>query len=184
YAIRRIPRDHPVADGARVAARRCVRARPCARRLAYDRRLMGGERRPGVRADPQHRDRAISERGGAPPDVPRLLVRAAAVVGARIRERRGIRARPSLPRTSRGRPADIAVFASAFGHLTAPLGVYAIAGNHDVYAGWSAVRRRLEAMGVTVLVNRAVQLTHNGASFWLAGTGDPAGAQFVRGQEY
>jgi len=80
-------------------------------------------------------------------------------------------------------PRDIDVFASAFGHLTAPLGVYAIAGNHDVYAGWSAVRRGLEAMGVTVLVNRAVQLTHNGASFWLAGTGDPAGAQFVRGQE-
>ena len=36
---------------------------------------------------------------------------------------------------------------------------------------------------VTVLVNRAVKLTHNGAEFWLAGTGDPAGGQFVRGQE-
>jgi predicted MPP superfamily phosphohydrolase len=80
-------------------------------------------------------------------------------------------------------PRDIDVFASAFGHLTAPLGVYAIAGNHDVYAGWSAVRRGLEAMGVVVLVNRAVQLAHNGATFWLAGTGDPAGGQFVRGDE-
>ena len=80
-------------------------------------------------------------------------------------------------------PRDIDVFAKAFGHLTAPLGVYAIAGNHDVYAGWSEVRRGLESMGVTVLVNRAVQLTHNGTSFWLAGTGDPAGTQFVRGQE-
>jgi len=80
-------------------------------------------------------------------------------------------------------PRDVDDLASAFGGLSAPLGVYAIAGNHDVYAGWSEVRRRLEAMGVTVLVNRAVQLTHNGASFWLAGTGDPAGAQFVRGQE-
>jgi len=80
-------------------------------------------------------------------------------------------------------PHDIDVFASAFGHLTAPLGRYAIAGNHDVYAGWGEVRRRLEAAGVTVLVNRAVKLTHNGAEFWLAGTGDPAGEQFVRGQE-
>ena len=80
-------------------------------------------------------------------------------------------------------PADIRVFSGAFGHLAAPLGVYAIPGNHDVYAGWSAVRRGLEEMGVTVLVNDAVRLTHNGAPFWLAGTGDPAGAQFVRGAE-
>ncbi len=80
-------------------------------------------------------------------------------------------------------PHDIDVFASAFGHLSAPLGAYAIAGNHDVYAGWAEVRRRLEATGVTVLVNRAVKLTHNGSDFWLAGTGDPAGGQFVRGHE-
>ena len=80
-------------------------------------------------------------------------------------------------------PRDIDVFASAFGHLSAPLGVYAIAGNHDVYAGWGAVRRGLEAMGVRVLVNRAERLEHNGATFWIAGTGDPAGTHFVRGQE-
>lgn len=80
-------------------------------------------------------------------------------------------------------PADIDVFASAFGDLTAPLGVYAIAGNHDVYAGWGEVRRRMEAAGITVLVNRAVRLEHHDASFWLGGTGDPAGRQFVRGQE-
>jgi predicted MPP superfamily phosphohydrolase len=80
-------------------------------------------------------------------------------------------------------PHDVDDLASAFGGLSAPLGVYAIAGNHDVYAGWSEVRRALEAMGLTVLVNRAVKLQHGGASFWLAGTGDPAGAQFVRGDE-
>jgi uncharacterized protein len=80
-------------------------------------------------------------------------------------------------------PRDVDDLRSALGDLMAPLGVYAIAGNHDVYAGWSDVRRALEAMGLTVLVNRAVKLEHNGASFWLAGTGDPAGAQFVRGDE-
>lgn len=80
-------------------------------------------------------------------------------------------------------PQDVASLASTFGALTAPLGVFAIAGNHDVYAGWGEVRRRLEAMGVAVLVNRAVRLEHNGASFWLAGTGDPAGNQFSRGEE-
>lgn len=80
-------------------------------------------------------------------------------------------------------PGDLAVFGAAFGDLSAPLGVFAIAGNHDVYAGWGEVRRGLETMGIAVLVNEAVRLTHNGTGFWLAGTGDPAGAQFVRGPE-
>jgi uncharacterized protein len=72
---------------------------------------------------------------------------------------------------------DIEPFAAAFSGLAAPLGVFAIAGNHDVYAGWEEVRRGLEAMGITVLVNRAVPLEHGGARFWLAGTGDPAGGR-------
>jgi predicted MPP superfamily phosphohydrolase len=69
---------------------------------------------------------------------------------------------------------DVEPFRAAFGSLAAPLGVYAIIGNHDVYAGWSAVRRGLENMGMKVLVNRPVALEHNGARLWLAGTGDPA----------
>lgn len=77
-------------------------------------------------------------------------------------------------------PRDMEVFASHFTGLTAPLGVYAIPGNHDVYAGWPEVRRRLQATGANVLVNRAVPLTHNGQEFWLAGTGDPAGVQMAR----
>lgn len=36
---------------------------------------------------------------------------------------------------------DVEHFVAAFGALRAPLGVYAVAGNHDVYAGWDAVRR-------------------------------------------
>jgi predicted MPP superfamily phosphohydrolase len=77
-------------------------------------------------------------------------------------------------------PRDMEVFAKHFGDLKAPLGVFAIAGNHDVYAGWPAVKRGLERMGATVLVNHAVKLTHNGVDFWLAGTGDPAGFQMAR----
>jgi predicted MPP superfamily phosphohydrolase len=80
-------------------------------------------------------------------------------------------------------PRDAEVFAATFGTLQAPLGVYSIPGNHDVYAGWAAVRRGLESAGTTVLVNRSVELRHNGARFWLAGTGDPAGGQFSRGPE-
>jgi uncharacterized protein len=75
---------------------------------------------------------------------------------------------------------DVELFAAAFHGLSAPLGVFAIPGNHDVYAGWPAVRRGLEAMGMTVLVNRAIPLERNGARFWLAGTGDPAGRPLSR----
>jgi predicted MPP superfamily phosphohydrolase len=71
---------------------------------------------------------------------------------------------------------DVAHFGTAFGDLQAPLGVVAIAGNHDVYAGWPEVRRGLEELGWLVLVNDAVRIEHAGESFWLAGTGDPAGS--------
>ena len=74
---------------------------------------------------------------------------------------------------------DVECFARAFSGLSAPLGVFAIPGNHDVYAGWSAVRKGMEAMGITVLVNDAVEIVHGdrdgGGRFWVAGTGDPAG---------
>lgn len=80
-------------------------------------------------------------------------------------------------------PGDIDHFAAAFAGLTAPLGVYAIPGNHDVYAGWGEVRARTERIGIRVLVNQAVPLAHDGVEFWLAGTGDPAGTMMARGGE-
>ena len=70
---------------------------------------------------------------------------------------------------------DVAHFAAAFNGLRARLGVFAVAGNHDVYAGWAEVHRGMSAMGIRVLVNEAVRLSHRGVSFWLGGTGDPAG---------
>jgi len=70
---------------------------------------------------------------------------------------------------------DVECFARAFSGLSAPLGVFAIPGNHDVYAGWSTVRRGLEAMGIKVLVNDAVEIARGEIRFWVAGTGDPAG---------
>jgi uncharacterized protein len=76
---------------------------------------------------------------------------------------------------------DVEHFVAAFGALSAPHGVFAIPGNHDVYAGWDAVRRGLERAGFRVLVNDAIPLERNGARFWLAGTGDPAGGSWRRG---
>jgi predicted MPP superfamily phosphohydrolase len=72
---------------------------------------------------------------------------------------------------------DVEPLGRALGGLCAPLGVVAIAGNHDVYAGWEPVRRGMEGLGWRVLVNQAVPLEHNGARVWLAGTGDPAGGR-------
>ncbi len=79
-------------------------------------------------------------------------------------------------------PRDTEPFARAFGGLEAPLGVFAVAGNHDVYARWGAVRAGLEDAGQRVLVNEAVELRRDGSSLWLAGTGDPAGRGFVEGR--
>jgi predicted MPP superfamily phosphohydrolase len=77
---------------------------------------------------------------------------------------------------------DVAHFAKAFAGLSAPLGVFAIPGNHDVYAGWAPVRSGLEAMGITVLVNDAVEVVRGAGRFWVAGTGDPACAGRHRGR--
>ncbi|MGH7622465.1 MAG: metallophosphoesterase, partial [Gemmatimonadaceae bacterium] len=69
---------------------------------------------------------------------------------------------------------DVDLYAAAFGDLTAPLGVYIIAGNHEVYAGWNEVRPRLEALPATLLVNDGRVVEHRGVSFAIVGTGDPA----------
>lgn len=73
---------------------------------------------------------------------------------------------------------DVEPFEDGLGRFEAPLGVYAIAGNHDVYAGWDGVRAGLEAQGIAVLVNSAVRLERNGDAMAVLGTGDPAGHQF------
>ena len=70
---------------------------------------------------------------------------------------------------------DGAHYANALGDLYAPLGVYVVPGNHDVYANWPAVRAGLDRLPVTILVNGSRMVQRNGGSFAIAGTGDPAG---------
>lgn len=69
----------------------------------------------------------------------------------------------------------------ALAKLAAPLGVYAILGNHDWWEDRTAQRLghgptfgrlALEAAGITVLENDAVRLSLNGSAFWLAGLAD------------
>jgi len=79
------------------------------------------------------------------------------------------------------RPEDVAAYASALGALDAPLGVFMIPGNHDVYAGWDSVEHRLRTeVPARLLLNEAHIIRRGDATLVLAGTGDPAGGR--RGQ--
>lgn len=74
------------------------------------------------------------------------------------------------------RAEDVAVYARELRALSAPLGVYMIPGNHDVYAGWDEVERALRSAGLgTVLVNELSLLHRGEATVAVVGTGDPAG---------
>lgn len=73
---------------------------------------------------------------------------------------------------------DVAIFARELGPLRAPLGVFVIAGNHDVYSDWEAVERELKDRCVgTPLLNEGTVLRRGDAAIALIGTGDPAGRQ-------
>ncbi|MFG1230266.1 metallophosphoesterase [Xanthobacter wiegelii] len=79
------------------------------------------------------------------------------------------------------RSVSLAEFARAMTGLKAPLGVWSVLGNHDWWDDEQAMRRRkgptnvtraLDAVGIPVLENQAVKLSHRRQSFWLAGLGD------------
>ena len=59
--------------------------------------------------------------------------------------------------------------AKALGRLRAPLGTLAVVGNHDWRNSGDRIWRALEAEGVTVLEDRAVELANG---LWVAGLGD------------
>ena len=76
------------------------------------------------------------------------------------------------------RAEDVPLFARAVRSLHAPLGLYLIPGNHDVYAGWDEVERALRASHVgTLLVNESAIVHVGEATLALVGTGDPAGGR-------
>ncbi len=77
-------------------------------------------------------------------------------------------------------PVMPAAWADALSILRAPLGTFAILGNHDWWhgpvpgmrGGPEEVRRGLRSIGVAVLENRAVALSKGGRRFWIAGLAD------------
>ena len=56
--------------------------------------------------------------------------------------------------------------------LAAPLGVFAVLGNHDHWEGVQRVRRALESAGIEVLDDEPVPLALRECSFWLVGLSD------------
>jgi uncharacterized protein len=63
-------------------------------------------------------------------------------------------------------------WAPPLGALRAPLGVYAILGNHDWWGDVKAVRKELSAVNIPVLENKSIKIAQDGHSFWLAGLAD------------
>lgn len=75
----------------------------------------------------------------------------------------------------RFRTREIAIedWAAVLSKLDAPLGKFAVLGNHDWWENPEGVRQGLERNGIPVLENSARKLkAANGVEFWLAGLGD------------
>jgi uncharacterized protein len=62
--------------------------------------------------------------------------------------------------------------AAHLGALRAPLGVWAVLGNHDHWLDGGRVTRALTAAGIRVLENEAARVDRGGRSLWLAGIDD------------
>jgi len=63
-------------------------------------------------------------------------------------------------------------WAPAIGAIDAPLGVYAVLGNHDWWNDEDAYRRAFEAAGVKMMDNRSAALRSGDDRIWLVGLGD------------
>jgi uncharacterized protein len=71
-----------------------------------------------------------------------------------------------------GEPVAPEEVAEALGRLHAPLGTFAVLGNHDWHHFGERVPRALRAAGIEVLENDAVAVEHRGAVVWVAGLAD------------
>lgn len=82
-----------------------------------------------------------------------------------------------IPRPFRAGSVPIAQWSAALGKIRAPLGAYAVLGNHDWSSDPAAIRDALNANGISVLENEARKIEAGGFSFWLAGLGDQVARQ-------
>lgn len=68
-------------------------------------------------------------------------------------------------------PRNAVPCAAILGELHAPLGIFAVLGNHD-QCGPDFISRMLESHGIAVLRNRALHVERAGARLWVAGVND------------
>lgn len=78
----------------------------------------------------------------------------------------------SVSRSLGGRHIPIPVIAQHLKHLSAPLGVYAVIGNHDRWEDAGSVAAAFAAVGIRVLENQNVTLSTSRGPVHLAGIGD------------
>jgi len=71
------------------------------------------------------------------------------------------------------RARDVDVLAQRLGALAPPLGTFGVIGNHDTLGDQRHIVARLERAGVTMLVNRNVQLPAPHDDVWVCGLDDP-----------
>jgi predicted MPP superfamily phosphohydrolase len=62
--------------------------------------------------------------------------------------------------------------AASLKDLQAPLGVYAVLGNHDWWFNGKHVRKAFDDAGIRVIDNHALPIEKEGNRFWLVGLGD------------
>ena len=71
-----------------------------------------------------------------------------------------------------GHPSECARCAAVLADLRAPLGVFAVLGNHEHYGGWRTAVEAHRQIGVQVLLNERHVVQRDGASLVLAGVDD------------
>jgi len=76
------------------------------------------------------------------------------------------------PNSWHSRRVEPEVTAAAMKNLHAPLGVYAVLGNHDWWYNGDKVRRAFEANGIPVLDDEVAEVKWQNGSFWLVGLAD------------
>lgn len=69
-------------------------------------------------------------------------------------------------------PMEPEAIAKVLAGLKAPLGVYAVMGNHDWWYDGNRVMKAFAAANITVLENQVHEIQKNGNSFWLVGLAD------------
>jgi uncharacterized protein len=80
--------------------------------------------------------------------------------------------------------ADVpaSVWAAELARIAAPLGTWAVLGNHDWWHNVAKIRGALADARIPVLENKAVLLGADGARFWLAGLGDQRAIRLGQGR--